>query len=345
MEEKKFKTIAFAAGDKYGCGYYRMFLPSVSLCRIGIPAHLMTMDRTHLYDMADTLVIQRPADPGLETLVDEAHSNGVKVVFELDDNLWSLPKWNQAYPFWTKHRLSVTERILAKCDGVTTTTEPLAEVLSQWNDNITIVPNAIFDHNYIEMPQKLEVNRGIIIGWIGSSFHMQDTKVFNDLIPLVLDKYQDIGFLTMGEPLPKSLGAYFNRVISLPFVEAIYYHTILSSFTMNIGLAPLVVNDFNRCKSPIKLIEYLYTNTFPICSDIEPYRSVKKEYNDSCMLIPTNEHQAGSVDDWMDAIDYYIKNIDKCTEQAQKGREFVLTNYNIETDKMRNLYKKAYFIE
>jgi glycosyltransferase involved in cell wall biosynthesis len=345
MENEQMKSVAFMAADRHGCGFYRMLLPSVSLCRMGIPAHLMTMDRSHLYNMAHTLVIQRPADPGVETIVEEAQKNGMKVVFELDDNLWAIPKWNQAYPFWTKMRLETCSRVLSKCDQVTTTTPILAEVLSKWNSNVVVVPNAIFDHSYIEMPKQLEYDTEIIIGWVGSSFHAHDTNIFKELIPLVLEKYSNVGFLMMGEKPPKELNGYAHRIISLPFVEPIYYHTILSSFKMHIGLAPLVYNEFNRSKSPIKLIEYLYTETFPICSDIDPYRSIKNENENSCVLIPTNETNAGVIDDWMDAIDDRIKNLEDTEKKATDGKQFVLDNYNIEGENMRKLYKKAYYID
>jgi glycosyltransferase involved in cell wall biosynthesis len=339
------KTVSFMAADKWGCGYYRMFLPSIALCRQGIPAHLITTDRIHLYNLANTLVIQRPADPSIEGIVDEAKDRGIKVVFELDDDIWNLPDWNHAYPFWTTMRTGITTNILKKCNRAVTTTEPLANVLRKYNDDVIVVPNCVFDHKYIDLPKKLKYDSDIIIAWIGSSFHQKDTEVFGSLIPTVFEKYSNIGMLFMGEPPPKELSPYFNRIISLPFVEPIYYHQILGSFQMHIGLAPLVECDFNRAKSAIKLLEYLYTTAFPICSDIDPYSNIKKEMENSCMLVPTQQERAGNLDDWMDAIDFCVKNIDKVMEYAEEGKKFVLDRYNIETDAMTELYKKAYFVD
>jgi glycosyltransferase involved in cell wall biosynthesis len=345
VNKSKIKSVVFMPADHHGCGYYRTFLPAVSLCRLGIPANILSQDRVHLYSLANTLVIQRPTDPGIESLIDEAHGHGMKVVFELDDNLWDIPKWNQAYPFWTHMRLETTKKLLSKCDLATTTTPYLANKLKQWNDNVLVVPNAIFNHNYVEMPKQIKYDTEIVIGWVGSSFHHKDTAIFKTLIPTILETYSNVGFLMMGESPPKELAGYSNRIITLPFVEAIYYHTVLTSFQMNIGLAPLVINEFNKSKSPIKLIEYLYTNTFPICSEIEPYMSIKNENPDSCMLIPTNEDTAGTVDDWMNAIDYCVKNKEIIRQRAEQGKQFVLENYNIETDKMRKLYKQGYYLE
>lgn len=345
MFDKKFKTVAFFASDHMGCGYYRMFLPSVSLCRQGVPAHLITTDRIQLYNIADVLVVQRPADSSMEPLIKEAKDRGMKIVYELDDNIWELPKWNLAYPFWTPMRKEITTRILKMCDRAVTTTEHLADRMRTYNEDVMVVPNAVFDRHYLELPGNFKYNVEIMIAWIGSSFHQKDTEVFNDLIPIVLDKYNNVGFLFMGEPPPRELQPYASRIVSLPFVEPIYYHQILSSFKMNIGLAPIIDCEFNKSKSPIKLLEYLYTNAFPICSELDPYLNIKKENDNSCLLVPTYSEKAGNVEDWMDRIDYCITNLDETERKAEEGRKFVLENYNIETNKMVDLYKKAYFVE
>lgn len=339
-------SISIIPGDRFGCGHYRCFNPAISLSRLGIPAHLLTFDRINMYEVSDVLIIQRPAEMNMELLVEEAHANGLKVIFELDDLLWDIPKWNQSYPFWTDMRLSITESIMKKCDQVVTSTPYLASKLSKFNPNVKVVPNAIFDHNFIDLPKQMQNEAKIIIGWVGSSFHLKDTEIFNLLIPKVLDKYKDIGFLMMGESPPKALAPYRNRIISLPFVEPIYYHTILSSFTMHLGLAPLVINEFNKCKSSIKAIEYLYTNTYPICSEIEPYIKLNEELDEECKfhLIPSREDQSGCVSDWLDAIDYCIENIDAVMEKAAKGKEWILGKYNIESEYMIDIYKDAYFI-
>jgi glycosyltransferase involved in cell wall biosynthesis len=305
----------------------------------------MTTDRIHLYNIADTLVIQRPSDSSTEPIVKEAKERGVKIIYELDDNIWDIPKWNLAYPFWTPMRVEISTKVLKLCNRAVTTTEHLANIMRQFNDDVMVVPNAIFDYHYLDLPQGLKYNAEIMIAWVGSSFHKKDTKVFSDLIPKVLDKYKEVGFLFMGESPTRDLQPYAGRIVSLPFVEPIYYHQILNNFRTNIGLAPILDCEFNKSKSPIKLIEYLYKKTFPICSELEPYVKISKEKENLCMLIPTYPDRAGNIDDWMDAIDYCIKNLDTINSYAEEGREFVKENYNIESDKMVNLYKKAYFLE
>jgi len=303
----------------------------------------MTIDRINLYSIADTLILQRPAESSMLNLLEEAHTNDVKVIFEIDDNIWDLPTWNQSYPFWTPIRLEYCDSILKASDLVVTSTQYLADFLRPQNSNVMVVPNAIFDSGNLDLPFHKGQEDDILIGWIGSSFHKLDTKIFHSLIPTILDKYPNVIFLMMGEHPPRELSAYMHRIRSLPFVDPIYYHQVLNSHTIDIGLAPLVECEFNKSKSAIKMIEYLYTNTFPICSDIEPYSKLNKECGDMFSLIPTSTAAPGTIDDWMDAIDHRIKNIEETRKLAQLGRDFIMENYNIESDKMRALYTKAYF--
>ncbi len=311
---------------------------------MGIPAHVMTIDRINLYSIADSLILQRPAEPSMFNLVEEAKSNGVKTIFEIDDNIWELPQWNASYPFWTPIRQGFCNDILRESDLAVVSTEYLADVVRQTNPNVVVVPNSIFDSDILNLPLIVKDSEDkIFIGWIGSSFHLKDTKIFVTLIPKILDKYKNVEFIMMGERPPRELAAYLHRIVSFPFVEPIYYHQVLSTYQIDIGLAPLVDCEFNKSKSAIKMIEYLYTKTFPICSDIEPYKKLNAECDNQFMLIPTNKEASGTVDDWMDAIDHTIKNIEEAKRKVQIGRDYIMNNYNIECDKMRELYKKTYF--
>lgn len=310
---------------------------------MGIPAHIMTIDRIDLYAIADTLVIQRPGEPSMLNLVEEANASGVKTIFEIDDNIWDLPTWNASYPFWTPIRQQYCREVLKAAKLAVVSTDYLADVVRETNPNVVVVPNAIFDSSVIDLPIHVKSDSNeILVGWIGSSFHMKDTKIFKSLIPKVLDKHSNVRFLMMGEQPPRELSAYFHRITALPFVEPIYYHQILNSYTIDIGLAPLVDCEFNKSKSSVKMLEYLYTKTFPICSDIEPYKKLNSECGDMFPLIPTSDDYPGSEDDWMDAISHTIEHIEEAKNKVVKGREYIMNNYNIECDKMRELYKKTY---
>jgi len=46
---------------------------------------------------------------------------------------------------------------------------------------------------------------------------------------------------------------------------------------LDVAIAPLALHDFNRCKSPIKLLEYGALGIPVICTDIEPYREAPVE--------------------------------------------------------------------
>lgn len=337
-------TVCFIPSDKQGCGYYRAVLPSIGLCRQGYPAHVLNRDRLHLYSTATSLVLQGQGEPYTLDFIKEAKEGGVKVIFDLDDNPFHIPTYNLSYAYWTDARQDTVKRILEAADMVTTTTEYLAQYFKEYNDNVRVVPNTVLDDTSSDMSSMIEFDSDIIIGWIGASFHQKDLKIFSELIPTIMQKYKNVKFLTMGEPPPKEMNVFGDRIIKLPFVDPIIYHKILSSFSIQIGLAPLVLNPFNRSKSAVKVLEYLYMGAIPICSDIEPYHEFCKD-NEFGLIVPSSEEDSGTLDDWMDRIDYCVNNMDKAEEMVDKGREYMMNKYNVESKYMLSLYKEIYDLD
>ena len=50
------------------------------------------------------------------------------------------------------------------------------------------------------------------------------------------------------------------------------YPMVLKNLNADIGLAPLEINDFNRAKSDLKILEYAVCGIPGVYTDIEPYK-------------------------------------------------------------------------
>src|SRR5262249_49077985 len=73
------------------------------------------------------------------------------------------------------------------------------------------------------------------------------------------------------------LPAWCRRVSPLSDIGSTYpafIHWLQSLPPYDIGLAPLVDNEFNRAKSPIKYLDYAALGMAVVCSDLEPYREI-----------------------------------------------------------------------
>jgi glycosyltransferase involved in cell wall biosynthesis len=302
--------------------------------------------------MATTVVFQRLGDMKAIEVIEELKGRGVKTVFEVDDNMWELPPHNPAKPYWTLPRIKAHEECVKACDRVTTTTRFLADYISKYNSNVVIVPNIVSDDlsdqdfneaNKIFAPRK---EHAIVVGWIGSSFHEKDISFFEELVPRLLKEDKRLYFLMMGQHLRGSLSSVSDRVIYLSWVEAISYHRFLLQVPLDIGLAPLVLDTFNRSKSPIKAVEYLYMSAYPICSAIDPYIDLNNMLPDNAKmeLVNTNEDFPGSVDDWFEVTMNAVEKIEEIREKARAGRKYVRENLSTGSPGILDIYKSAYYV-
>lgn len=200
-----------------------------------------------------------------------------KLVFEVDDDLWNIdPSNERAFEWFNKgidqgdgqiHDVqSNLQKNVQVADRVTCTTEPLAELLRAWNDDVRVVPNHI--------PQWLtEYDRGrrdrLTVGWVGSSTHHMDWETASSEVRRFLNRNPHIDF--------KIVGAEYGKWLRLPedqVIETGWFPNVEDSWRaldFDIGIAPLRPHVFNRSKSAIKFLEYAALGIPTIASDVGPY--------------------------------------------------------------------------
>lgn len=85
------------------------------------------------------------------------------------------------------------------------------------------------------------------------------------------------------------------------------YRELIKKEKINIGLAPLIANDFTKCKFYNKFIEYTKMGLMGIYSDVEPYN-----------IIVQNDYNGVLVDNTVEAwVDVLIKFIEDNTERSR----------------------------
>jgi hypothetical protein len=204
-----------------------------------------------------------------------------KLVFEMDDDVWSLAheeKSNPASPMW-RPLLENVERNLACSDAVTVSTAPLADVVSRFTKApIHVVPNA--------MPSwVLEAGQGMpprthphTLGWSGSRTHDDDWR--EDRAYQVVTHWADSANWNLdmlGEELPAPfreawrLDPKFGRTIrEHPWIKGWpkYFQHLRS---LDVGLAPLARTRFNRSKSDLRVLELAACGIPWVATDYGPY--------------------------------------------------------------------------
>lgn len=257
-----------------GVGYYRMRLPLDELERQG-----------HAVEYRGTLQWQHGKRPGNHVLVGQRISNvapsthwetargEVRRVFELDDDLLNVdPTSEKARAFYDDP--GVRSRLLANlrtADVVTVSTEYLARVVRHEygvDAPIHVLPNCL-DPAVLELPP-VDQAGPVTVGWAGSDTHRGDFEHVRKPLKRWFARHPEVGFRMMGVPY----GFLVDRPApAKPWVpvwdDPIAY---MRELDWQIGIAPLVNTQFNRCKSALKALEYAARGIVVIASDVEPYR-------------------------------------------------------------------------
>lgn len=193
-------------------------------------------------------------DPQFNTHIEKMIAQGWVIVADMDDD-----------PHHWKEFVDTDFFAYRGVHAVTVSTEPLAEMIRQWNPNVQVFPNAVF-----EMPQvssttpkqgkRLRVffgalNRGP--DWTGLvSALVAAAQKLADEIELVV--VHDQAFF---DALPESLAREFHP--TLPHDQ---YMAVLA--TCDVALLPLNDTPFNWLKSDLKFIECCAAGAVPICSPV-----------------------------------------------------------------------------
>ena len=282
-----------------GCWFHRNHIPAKGLMSMGHQIQLTTINpdmEQRWYEWPEVVVFSRifPYDP-LPIMRKYKHM-GKKVVYELDDDLWTVNPDNPSVQISVEKRWQY-EHVMSEADVVTTTTEHLADKIRKFNKNVVVVPNCIDFSHYLE---RFKQNPKLQIGYSGAASHWKDLEIIIDPLLELQGKY-DFEFVLQGlvsSPLESeaytmrqmiNLGltpektrymesalALYEKLRGLKYYHISFYVPFLHAAAlrrcdMDIALAPLQDNEFNHSKSCLKFYEYAALGSATLASDVLPY--------------------------------------------------------------------------
>lgn len=325
-----------------GCFWYRDKVPADSLKRAGVDIQIADMG--DVIDPSLKMVkFSRGYNLGFEEFFFSMKDAGIKIWYDVDDAMDLVKPWNP-FSIPTRTYLGSYYFLLNECDFITTTNPYLKEHLSKRTSKpIYVFPNCLNPKEWKERPKK---NTQMRIGFSGSVSHVKD---INMVLPAIIElqKRHDFMFVIYGFDQSGDVDNFLARQ-KKHFGEAGKDHTFikecekftellkqtrhewhdcvrwemhskkLASLDLDIGICPLMKDDFNKCKTPIKFYEYAITGTTSLCSDTPPF-------NEESLAVVGD-------DSWYDSLEALIVYRDLRESTLKAQQKYVLENRLIDNN-------------
>jgi len=325
-------SLAFAPAGIDACAYWRMWLPHLNMpgSTFQFSQGLPPMNEI---SECDVMMVQRAMMEGNEKMLNIARTHGIKIIYDLDDNLWAPPKFNPAFA-----KLKTAEAIkgLLTCarwaDVLTVSTSELASVVlnelghlknlaSNKDIPIVVVGNYV-DLKLFEPPLWERDPDKVVIGWGGSNTHLGDIDEVWNMLPDIVLKYPNVYLETVGHDPPKQLIGH-ERVRVREWCHISEFAKRYATWNWDIVLAPLDKHRFNRSKSCIKMQEAGAIGKPCLAQDINPYRFFCADMPDLKWLLCDSLQ-------WKKKLCELIENKQLRLELGKMMRENVEENFTIE---------------
>lgn len=211
---------------------------------------------------------------------------GKLTLVEMDDNYLDVPASNEAFHSFGPN--SYNRRIALECmrmaDGLIVSTPHLKGLYSQFNENIHVVENSLDfkgDSSSVGWDNvSVRKHKGTRIGWIGGRSHFDDLMLVAPVLKKILMSRPEVSLCFVNSAVKETCKALRrpypfeglkNVQIADNSVPINRYPRFMAHFGFDIGLAPLVDNNFNRSKSNLRWLEYAALKIPCIASDISHF--------------------------------------------------------------------------
>ena len=269
--------------DQFGAGNYRITNPMLALEKLGHEVEIIQagygLRVSSRQLIGDALILQRQNDLMYYDLVASLPPElRPRVVYEIDDLLWNFHGMNNPGAALEKDLQRTVPPMIRKADAVFCSTPELARKCQEFNQDTHVLLNAI-DYQIRDWGSNHEgfplINNRKVIGWSGGGWHDGDWDVMGKSLRNALLSSPGWCFLAQGDPVAilgwvKKAKLPKGQVVIADWMEFGEHPSIYSLF--DIGIAPLMSNAYNNCKSELKLIELGARGIPYVASDCSAYR-------------------------------------------------------------------------
>ncbi len=220
-------------------------------------------------DKHDVIIFIRPNNVYAWIIACEAREAGHIVVTFCDDDLLNLPSIDPTIP-WRKKGLvktlnhsdiiwSSSKYILNKYVGLTA------------GHRMAVIDTIVAPEEIENISEKDEKETVKIVYAAAPSHARLFEKYISPIVPRLAEKYGNRISFTLISAHPTVEGAKCNYLAGMPLLD---YRKFMKENRFDIGVAPLLNDEFSKCKYFNKFIEYSTQGIMGIYSKTEPYTDV-----------------------------------------------------------------------
>lgn len=290
---------------------------------------------------ADTVILNRPLDPGIAEQVRLWREEGRTVIVDMDDDFDAVVPEHQI------HGLYTTEHLHAACKAASVVTCSTPALLRRYGYGHGVVLRNRIPESYLSVTRRTRTpddytgggdrhDAETWVGWYGSlGSHPLDPAVAGRGVGAAL-RGTDAEFVFAGPPgdaprLAETFG--LDEVRSLGTFSMLGLIQIISEF--DIGIVPLELNPFNEAKSWLKGLEFAAVGVPVVASPTSAYREMARGVRrgpPACWL-------AGGPSEWTRQLTKLIKMPEWRAELAAHGKAWAATQtYEQHADDWRTVW-------
>ena len=247
------------------CGFIRLVQPFDAMAAMHPDVLVEVVDlEAALARDADVLVCQRHVTADLATaerLIEHCRANGMKLIYDLDDDLVSIPP---SHPEVDRLEglAAIVRRFLESADRAWLATPELQRRLAPKLCDSEVVANRHDERIWRHTSKRAEVmgSQAVRIVYMGTATHDEELDFLQPIAESLQRQFgRQVRFDVVGVASRGQLPRCFHRVTPEEGRAAQTYPGFVEWFCRqhwDIAVSPLIDSPFNRCKSAIKLFDY-----------------------------------------------------------------------------------------
>ncbi len=229
---------------------------------------------------ADICIVQRTAYDHMrhaKQLVENLRQKNAKLVLDTDDAFHAIGPSHPEHGLHSE-KLQAFNYLADNADQIWVSTKRLGNFFKEHGSKVHVVFNSLDKRFWSYNRTRSDASGPLQLLYMGTGTHDADLTLIMPAFDQLAEKYPDsfqLKVVGISDSLPER--DWLDR-ISTKWNGSIYPRFVpwfLQQGPFDIGLSPLVDNDFNRNKSDIKCLDYLAAGMLPVVSDTEPYKSVE----------------------------------------------------------------------